>query len=55
MRTDTDTKAMEALINGLALFQKTMINKPYDQAIFLIVALKEAGLKIVKAPKKGGK
>jgi len=51
MPKDRDTAAIEALVNGLESFQRTMLSKPYDQAIHLIVALRQAGLKIVKAPR----
>jgi predicted Zn-ribbon and HTH transcriptional regulator len=52
--SDRDTQAIEALMNGLESFQRTMLNKPYDQAIFLLVALREAGLKIVRIPERAG-
>jgi hypothetical protein len=51
MEKDRDTQAIEALVNGLESFQRTMLSKPYDQAIHLIVALRQAGLKVVKAPR----
>lgn len=47
----TDKLAVDALLEGLESFQKTMLSQPYDQAIYLIVALRKAGLKIVKAPR----
>lgn len=49
--TPTETVAIEALVNGLESFQRTMLSKPYDQAIHLVVALRSAGLRIVKSPR----
>lgn len=51
MITHNDTAAIEALVEGLNSLQRTIVTRPYGVAIHLIVALRGAGLKIVKSPR----
>jgi hypothetical protein len=46
--TITRTKAMNVIAEAIAQAQRTGFEKPFDQAVFAITKLEEAGIRLIQ-------